>query len=302
MRLGLPRLSFDWLDGLGGRRFFLYGFYFLLLFGIFLINNFPHEVIVKRALRELNQGPLVPGVSRARFAWYKGYELSGVTLSQRSGSPDAPPVFESSSLYIRPGLDGLLQGKLSSILVDGALYGGHADGSWSVADGMTRATLQLDGVQIGRYPYVQTLLEEGTVQGKLSGVASVEGRGDLENARAVGELEINDAGIVGAKFNGIGVPDLGFKTVSLKFARQGTRLEVQEFRADGDQIKASGDGQIVLREPVGDSVLNLRVTVMPGNEATDDIKTLLSLIPRPKNARLDAPLTITGTLRQPRLR
>jgi hypothetical protein len=46
----------------------------------------------------------------------------------------------------------------------------------------------------------------------------------------------------------------------------------------------------------------MRVTVVPGNDATDDIKTLLSLIPRPKNARLDAPITITGTLRQPRLR
>jgi type II secretion system protein N len=302
MRFGIPRLSFDWLDGLGGRRIFLYGFYFLLLFGIFLMHNFPHEVVVKRAIRELNQGPLVAGVSRARFAWWKGYELSGVTLSQRSSGPDDPPLLESSSLYVRPGLDGLLHGKLSSILVDGAFYGGQMDASWSMADGMTRATLELHGLQIGRYPHLRNLLDEGSMSGQLSGAASIEGRGDLENARAAGEFDIKVAGLTGAKINGLGVPDLTFNEITFKFARQGTRLEIQEFRADGDQVKASGDGQVVLREPLADSVLNLRLTVVPGNNASDDIKTLLSLIPRPKNARLDAPLTITGTLRQPRMR
>jgi type II secretion system protein N len=196
----------------------------------------------------------------------------------------------------------LLQGKLSSILVNAALYGGQMDGSLSMADGMTRATLQLDDLQLGRYPYLRDLLDEGSMSGKLSGTASMEGRGDLENARAAGEFDIKDAGLTGAKINGLGVPDLAFNEVTFKFARQGTRLDIQEFRADGDQIKASGDGQVVLREPVADSVLNMRVTVVPGNDATDDIKTLLSLIPRPKNARLDAPITITGTLRQPRLR
>jgi type II secretion system protein N len=195
-----------------------------------------------------------------------------------------------------------LRGRLSPILVQADLYGGEMDGSFSLADGMTRANVQLHDLQIGRYPYLQTLLDEGTLTGKLSGAASMEGRGDLDNARAVGEFDIRDAGLSGAKFNGLGVPDLGFKQISLKFARQGTRLEIQEFRADGDQIKASGDGQIVLREPLGDSVLNLRMTVMPGNDASDEVKTLLSLVPRPKNARLDSPITITGTLRQPRLR
>jgi type II secretion system protein N len=298
----MPRFSFDWFDGFGGRRFFLYAFYFLLLFGIFLMHNFPHDVVVKRAIRELNQGSLVAGVSRARFAWFKGYELSGVTLAQRDDAPDDPPLFESSSLYVRPGLDGLLQGRLSSILVAATLYGGQMDGSLAMADGLTRATVQLDGLQLSRYPYVRTLLDEGSLSGRLSGTASMEGRGDLENARAVGEFEIRDASLTGAKINGLGVPDLGFQMIAFKFARQGTRLEVQEFRADGDQIKASGDGQIVLREPFGDSVLNLRVTMMPGSSASEDIRTLLSLIPRPKNARLDAPLAITGTLRQPRLR
>lgn len=302
MRLAMPRLSFEWMDAIGGRRLLLYGFYFLLLFGIFFLHNFPHEVVVKRAIRELNRGELVASVARARFAWLNGYELSGVALSRRASDPDDPPILESTSLYVRPGLDGLLQGRLSSIIVDGAFYGGEIDGRWSLVDGMTRATLQLHGLQLGRYPYLRTLLDEGSVSGRLSGAMSMEGRGDLDNARAAGELEIQSGGISGAKIKGFGVPDISFERISLKFARQGTRLEIQDFRADGPQIKANGEGQIVLREPVSASVLNLRVTVMPGTDAPDDVKALLSLIPRPKNARLDAPLTITGTLDRPRLR
>jgi type II secretion system protein N len=302
LSLGMPRLSLDWIDGLGGRRILLYGFYFLLLFGIFFIHNFPHDVVVKRAIRELNRGSLLPGVARARFAWFRGYELSGVTLSLRSSAPDDPPILESSSLYVRPGLDGLLRGKLSSIAVQGAFYGGEVDGNWSMADGTNRATIQLHDLQIGRYPYVRALFDEGSLSGRLSGLASIEGRGGIENARAAGELSIREGGLTGVKINGLGIPDLTFGEISFKFVRQGTRLDIQEFRADGDQIKASGEGQIVLREPPLDSVLNLRVTVMPGAQASEEVKTLLSLVPRPKNARLDAPLTVTGTLRQPRLR
>jgi type II secretion system protein N len=302
MRLGLPRLSLDWFDGVGARRVVLYGGYFLLLFAIFLILNFPHEAVVRRALREFNRGPLVAGVERARFAWLNGYELSGVTLSQQSQGADAPPILESASLYVRPALDGLLQGKLSSLAVDADLYGGELQGSLSMAGGMTRARIQLAGVQLGRYAYLRTLVQEGVVSGRLSGIATLEGRGDLQNGRAAGEFDLRDGGVSGAKVMGFGIPDLTFTQISLKFARQGSRLEVQEFRADGDQIKASGEGQVVLREPLEDSVLNLRLTVLPGADAPEDVKTLLSLIPRPKNARLDAPLNITGTLSRPRIR
>jgi type II secretion system protein N len=298
----LPRPSLDWLDGIGTPRLALYALFFLIMFVYFLAMNFPHHVIVNRALQEMNRGPIVTGVRWVSFGWLTGYELGGVTVRQRAWGPDEPPLVESASLRVRPGFDGLVRGRLWPLLVHADLYGGEVDGSLSMTDGMTRATVELDGVQLGRYPYLRELLEEGSLSGQLSGAASMEGRGTLDDARAVGEFDIADAGMTGAKFNGLNVPDLDFKQISFKFARQGTRLEIQEFRADGDQIKASGDGQIVLREPLGDSVLNMRLTVMPGNGASDDIKTLLSLIPRPKNARLDAPLTISGTLRQPRLR
>ena len=66
----MSRLSFDWLEGFGGRRVLLYSVYTLLLFLIFLVANFPHDVLVKRALRAVDLGSVALTVERARFAWW----------------------------------------------------------------------------------------------------------------------------------------------------------------------------------------------------------------------------------------
>lgn len=298
LRLSMPRLSFDWLEGFGGRRVLLYSIYTLLLFLVFLIANFPHEVLVKRAVR------VVDGltVERARFAWFRGYELGGVQLKPGPRDADAPPLLESSSLYIRPGLDGLLRGKVESVFANGLFYGGKVDGSFRQVDGMTRAGLELNGVQIGRYPYLTGLLEEGQIGGKLSGAVTFEARGDFQSGRAAGELHLAGGGLQGVKINGMGVPDLNFGEVAIKFTLQGSKLEIEELRADGDELKVNGSGQVVVRGPVSDSVLNLKLTIVPGPASSDSVKGLLSLIPRQNGARPDAPVTVTGTLKSPRFR
>jgi len=304
LRLPLPRVSFsfDWLDALGGRRFLLYALYTLLLFAVFVVVNFPHDVVVQRALRAVDLGPVALGVGGTRFAWYKGYELRGVQLKQRSSGPESPPILESTSLYVRPGLDGLLRGQLSSVYVSGALYNGAVDARWTTSDGMMRATLELRDVQLERYRFLTSLFEEGQVGGKISGTVTVESRrNDWRSGRAAGGLELQGASATAVKVRGFGMPDLHFDTASVKFALQNNRLDVQEFRADGD-AKLSGDGQIVLRNPVQDSVLNLRVSIVPGTDSPDAIKGLLQLIPRGQGARPDAPVAISGTLRSPRLR
>lgn len=304
LRVSLPRPSFlfDWLDILGGRRFLFYTLYTVILFAVFLVVNFPHDAVVQRALRAADLGPVAVGVGGARFAWYKGYELRGVQLRQRGSGPDRPPILESASLYVRPGLDGLLRGRLSSVYVSGALYNGALDARWTMNDGTMRATLDLRDVQLERYRFLTSLFEEGQVGGKLSGTVTAESRrNDWRSGRAAGELELQRAGTTALKVKGFGVPDLHFATASVKFALQNNRLDIQELRAEGD-AKLSGEGQIALRTPVQDSVLNLRVSIVAGAESPDAVKGLLQLIPRAQGARPDAPVAISGTLRNPRFR
>ena len=60
---------------------------------------------------------------------------------------------------------------------------------------------------------------------------------------------------------------------------------------------------MALRDPIGDSVLNLKLTAQPGANSPDEVKNLLLLLPPlPKNAKPDTPRVISGTLKFPRVR
>ena len=128
LRLPLPGLSFDWLGGVFNRTVMLYAAFTTVLFLVFLILNFPHEVVVRRVLSQVDLSPVQLEFRSARFAWYRGYELRGIRLSETGAPDNAPPLLECTSLDVRPDLGGLLRGSLSGVSWDGELYGGSARG------------------------------------------------------------------------------------------------------------------------------------------------------------------------------
>ncbi len=72
LRLPLPQISFEWLGGLGGRRTILYLGYTAILFLAFLLFTFPHDLVVRRALSSLSQGPVPVDFTDVNFAWIEG--------------------------------------------------------------------------------------------------------------------------------------------------------------------------------------------------------------------------------------
>lgn len=301
LRMPTWRPSFDWVDGLGGRSLLLYSLYTLVLFIVFLFANFPHGAILQRLLRSIDLPGMRLDVGDARFAWWHGFELQRVLWGP--ADPTAPAYLEANSIFVRPGLEGLFSGHPRSVTVSGPLYGGNVDLQISTGD-TNRATLTVDALQLQRYALLTSLLDGGQLVGALSGAATVEAHGsNTDEMRAAGELELDRASLTDAKTAGFPIPPLHFDAISLKFSLQGTRLEIQELEGDGPDLKFSINGQIALRQPVGDSVLNLKLTAVPGAEATDQIKTILSFLPPPaKGAKPDAPHTISGTLSKPRAR
>ena len=303
-RVRMPSISFDSLSGvLPTRRILLYTAYTVLLFLVFLIAQFPHDVIVQRALRSVDLTPFRLDVAETRFAWFRGYQFNDVEITRVDADEGTPPILESSRLYVRPGLDGLIRGRLGSVYMQAAMYSGNAEGSWAMDNGIHRATLRLEDLQIGRYRWLLNSFEEGEIDGLLSGVVSVESRrGNTRDGQIAGELDIKKAFANGIKVRGFAVPELSFSTISAKFAVKGDQVDIEDLRADGPQLKLSGAGTVNVRTPPADSVLNLKVTLQPGANSDESIRGLLALVPRPKNARPDAPMTITGTLAQPRVR
>jgi len=302
--LRLPRLALDWLEIAGGRRLLLYGFYTSVLFVVFLFANFPHHAVTQRLLDSLNlksQG-LNLEVADTRFAWWRGFELQRVRLAPLD--PDRAAFLDASSLFVRPGFDGLLRGHISNVHVAGLMYGGEVDTDLALDKDMRRAMITVDRVQLQRYPLLTELLQDGTLSGLLSGVLSVEQRGsDNADTRAAGEFDLKNLSIANAKVSIFPVPALHFDKSNLKFSLQAGRLEVQDLDADGPDMNLSISGQIALRQPISDSVLNLKLTAVPGPDSPEEVKNLLALLPPPaKGAKPDAPHVVSGTLARPRVR
>lgn len=304
LRLPSFRLSFDWLEGLGGRSTVLYALYTGVLFLIFLLANFPHHALVQRFLKsvDLQEQGMRLEVGDTRFAWWRGYELQRVKLAPTD--PDRLPFMEASSIFVRPGLDGLARGQLNSAHAIGVMYGGEVEGNFTTSGGMNRAIITIDGLQLQRYPLANSFLDGGTVAGLLSGVLTVENRaGDASDTHAAGEIDLDKASITDGKFNVFTLPAVHIDKAAMKFSMQGGRLDVQELEANGPELRLSLSGQIAIRQPVSDSVLNLKLTALPGPNSPEEVKNLLALLPPPpKNAKPDAPHVISGTLARPRIR
>lgn len=299
LSLPRPRLSFEWIGALGGRTTLLYVGYTLLLFVVSLVVTFPHELLVRRALSRVSHGPVEVDFKSLGLG-FNGYEISGAHIAP--AADDQPPYVEFSHIWLRPSLGALVRGNPYDFLVSADLYGGRAYGEVSVAGGALTGWLQLRDVEIGRYRTVTALLDEGQLAGKVAGQFNFEARSNNVGAgQGSGEISVDGASITAAKVNGFTIPDLKLRQTRAKFQVRAGHVELQEFQTAGD-LNAQGSGQISLRDPLKDSVLNLRATVITGLETPDAIKSLVALIPRPAGSKPDAPITITGNLGNPRVR
>jgi type II secretion system protein N len=162
--------------------------------------------------------------------------------------------------------------------------------------------MQWKDLNLGRYRTLTALLDEGQLGGRVSGYFNFEGHGaKLEASQGTGELALEGVALTAAKVSGFPVPDLHLRQTKLKFVVRGGRLELQEFQATGD-VDVQGSGNVVLREPLQESILNLRATIQQSLATPDLVKTLVGLIPRAPGSKPDAPIVITGTLGRPHVR
>ncbi len=304
-QLRLPRLqlspSFEWLASLGSRRTILYLGYTSLLFLVFLLLKFPHDLLVRRALSNFSQGPVAVDFADVNFAWIEGYQLSSMRIGPAAADGEAP-YLECSRLWIRPAFGALVRGNPYDLLLHAELYGGSAQGEIRMQPGALEGTLQWKDLNLGRYRTLTALLDEGQLAGRLSGSASFESHGArLDSGQGSGEFTLEGAALTAAKISGFPVPDLHLRQTKFKFTVRGGRLEIQDFQATGD-VDIQGSGNVTLREPVSESILNLRTTIQQSLATPDAIKTLVALIPRPPGAKPDAPVMISGTLGRPHVR
>lgn len=291
--VSLPALS-GGVFGLFRRRWVLYALYTAVLFVVFVISTFPHDVLVRRAVELVPQSTVAIGIGDTRFAWWNGWEVENLRVNALPLTEGAPALVEIARLQVRPDWGSWLRGQLSSVAFWGQLYGGTADGRIAYADGeppSIAAQLQWSDVEIRRYPALTTWLDEGQVSGTLAGwfEAHVVSGAPPEGE---GEIFLEHAGISGGKIMGFTVPELAVDDAKSKFVLQGDRLEVQDVALTGPEIGLELSGFISLREPLGQSIPNLNLTIQ---KLPESLKPLVGVFaPRAKN--LPAQLQLTGTL------
>ncbi len=297
----LPELGLgDWFEDFPLRRVALYALYTLVLFLLFLVVNFPYRVLVDRVLGSVDVAPAELSIGDASFAFNRGLELRGVQVRRPDWSRE--PILEVPRSYLWPGLRGLLSGNLTKANINGVLYGGRVKARWRGRD-VQKVEVQVEDVQLARYPPLAGLFEAGQIYGLLSGYVEQEGRaGDIAAGRASGEIYLDQAGTEEIVYNGLPLLDLAFDEIKVLFTVQGGRVEIEEMSATGPDMLISGGGQIGIRESLLDSVLDLEVIIQAVEDARPEVKGLLTLIPRKRGAKADSPLAITGTLRKPRYR
>jgi type II secretion system protein N len=299
-RLPRPTLSLEWLGALGGRSTILYLGYTSVLFLICLVVTFPHDLLIRRALMSANQGSVAVEFTSAGFGGTRGYELSGLRISPRNAA-DQTPYLECTRFFVRPAFGELLRGNPYALVISADLYGGTAHADVSFKGGGLAGNVEWHDLSLGRYRPLTAVLEDGQLAGRLSGQFSFEARApNFAAGQASGELTLDGASLSDAKISGFTVPDAKLTQTKTKFKIAGGRIEIQDFLASGD-VGIQGSGQIVLRDPLSESALNLRATFLPTPATPPALKGALLLIPRQPGAKPDAPVTITGPLGRPKM-
>lgn len=299
----LPNLSFGvfaFPEFLSNRLFWAYCGYTLVVFFVALVFTFPHDLLIQHALRNLDRGPLALRVQSAGVSPLRGYELAGFRLGgEEEGQP---PLLEFTSVWARPLWSEWIKGNFYAAVLGAELYGGHMAGTLAYRNTGLSGNLTWQQLQLARYRTLQAQLEEGQILGQVSGNVAFELRGAaFQQGQATGELTVDGLRLDRAKINGWPVPDIHLKQVKSKFRVSPGRIDLSDLATAGDLV-VQGSGQIVLREPYGESALNLRLTVAPGPQASDTIKAVLALLPKPTGGKPDAPVTVSGTLAHPRVR
>ncbi|MCX8071512.1 MAG: type II secretion system protein GspN [Candidatus Binatia bacterium] len=294
----LPQLGIP--EFLTRKLFWLYAGYTFVVFLIALAFTFPHDLLIRRALHSLDRGPLPLRVQGAGLSVWKGYQLTGLRIG---GAEDGrPPLLELSSVWARPLWSEWARGNVYAAKIGAELYGGLLDGALQYREAGLNGVLTWQRVQLGRYRALQSQLEEGQITGAVAGNIAFELRGTaFQQGQANGELVVDNLRLSQAKISGWPVPDLEFKQVKSKIRVSPGKVELTDISASGDLI-IQGSGQITLREPYGESLLNLRLTVAPGTSASDTVKAVLALLPKPAGGKPDAPVTVSGTLAHPKIR
>lgn len=276
-----------------------YAAFTLVVFLLVLLATLPHDLIAARALDLATAGaPVRVGFANVSLAFPNGYHFTNVRVTPVGGSE---PVATLSELTVRMPLAGLVTGRFRQAVFTGRAYGGSFTG-W-VRDAGGKIAGQIDAKDVRLEPALAPFVPPpGRVQGVASVALQLSGDGrTTQSAEGDVTLAVRDLALEQVSVRGFRLPDLTFLTVDAAAQVFGSRLQIREARTTGSDLTFDATGDVLLREPVQQSVLNLRMRVEVPPNAPPALRIATGLLPK-RNPGQEPVYTVKGTIAAPVVR
>jgi type II secretion system protein N len=272
----------------------------LVVFVVALAWSLPHDLIARRALETATVGgPVGVDFQSVAFAFPNGYRFTGLRLTPQQ-KPDA--VVAIDELTVRAPLLSLLAGDPRKLDLSGRAYGGTLEGHAALRGSAGGALdLRLGEIDLGR-ALAPFLDPPGSVEGRATLDLRLSGDGRTTQS-ADGDLDLSVTGLAVHQLaaRGFPIPDARFAQADLTAQIAGPKVTVKQFAASGDELNLVASGDVTLRDPVVQSLLNLRLGVDVAAQAPPPIRVLTALLPR-RAAGEASNYTLGGTIAAPSLR
>ncbi len=251
-----------------------------------LAATFPYAATLSALLQPLSLSLSSAGQG---FSPPLGAALSDVRLV--SIEPSAPFELESPNVTLAPAFGSLLFGE-PGVRVHAQLYGGALHATVYRKGAGVGLSFSLSDLGLARITALHGL--GGNVLGRLSGNGWAQ-LADNDPMAANARIDFHAADLTIGVARGFPPIRLGAVRGSLRLARGA--LELTRLDARGPDGVVSGRGTIRLGTDIGQSNLDLRLTLDPSPEGRKRLGVLLGLLPHPPGPR--EPYVLTGALLRP---
>jgi type II secretion system protein N len=281
------------------RRAVGYAAFTLAVFLVALLYTLPHDLIARRALERATAGvPLAIAFRGVDFAFPNGYRFDGLAVTAND-FPDAH--LDLDSMTVRASLPAVLTGRPAADF-SGELFGGELRGSAAESGPGAAIELHVEDLDLSRA--TTALLPTLVVPpARIAGRADIdlELTGDGRTTRSsAGEIRfaIRNLSLSRLAIQGIILPDLTF-TASTGSARlAATRLEGVALHGEGPELELDLSGDVLLREPLEQSVLNLELRIETAANAQPAVRMATGFLPA-RPAGQPRRWAVRGTLARP---
>jgi type II secretion system protein N len=285
---GAPATSFSGQ----GFRFYL-GALALLLIGIVAGFHlfFPASALQQRLEMEIAaRTPLDARIEEVSLLFPLGLKAQGIHLAARKPAAGSPPTgFNVTVLELTP-LWRTLIGSNPGLAFQAGVQGGEIEGSlWK--NGSIEARVQRLAFSAPVGAGVPLLLTGQVGSGEIAGAYPLQPASETRLNLSFDRFELS-----GLTALGLTSDALPLGTVSLVGSGRGNALKLERLTASGGSLEVTGEGTVMLAEPLARSRLNLTLVLRPGRQLDRAFADLLELFAQAEpdgsyRLRLTGPLT-----------